>query len=76
MSLTEIMSSADLSIYPQIAMILFLGVFMLISLRVLFKLRPSDAQKLAHLALDDDTPSTDTTNTMGPGPDHKGDALS
>ncbi len=76
MSLTEIMSGAELSIYPQIAMILFLGVFLLISLRVLLKLRSSDAQKFAQLALDDDPAAEAANNSQHAALKKKGETFS
>lgn len=54
MSLTDIMSSMELSMYPQIALALFLVVFAAIVTRVWSKRRKAEMTAAAHLPLQDD----------------------
>ena len=53
MSLSELMSNADLTIYPKIALIIFMGVFVLVTLRVVLMGRKQNVDEMARLALDD-----------------------
>ena len=50
--MSEIMSSADLTLFPKVALIIFLGVFALVMFRVL-TMRRQNVDHMAHLALDD-----------------------
>jgi hypothetical protein len=58
MKLTDIMSYADLTVFPEIALGIFLVVFLVLAARVL---RPNAEgaaaqQRAAQIPLDDDTP--------------------
>ena len=53
MSLSDIMSNADLSVYPEIAMVIFLGVFLIVGIRIL-RSDPKEMREIAKSALDDD----------------------
>lgn len=54
MSLTDIMSHSELSVYPQIALIIFLAVFASVSARVFFSRRRRDEDdRAAFLPMDD-----------------------
>jgi len=59
MSLSEIMSSMDLAVWPQIGLILFLAAFLAIVVRVLRRKRP-DLDQIAALPLADDTPDQES----------------
>ena len=53
MRLSEIMSNADLTIFPKVALIIFIGVFILVTLRTMTMSRRQNVDELARLALDD-----------------------
>ena len=54
MKLSDIMSAAGLSIYAEVALLIFLGVFLAIALDVFSSARRHEAARL--LPLSDDTP--------------------
>jgi cbb3-type cytochrome oxidase subunit 3 len=58
MSLTELMSGADLDIYAQISLILFLVAFLLILWRIFSPRFSATYEKAALMPLDDETPQT------------------
>jgi len=62
--LTDIMSNADLAVWPQVAMVIFLGVFFLVVVRTLTTGRRSEMRRRAAMALDDG-PTTDNSNPSG-----------
>jgi hypothetical protein len=53
MSLTDIMSHSDLSVYPQVALVIFLSVFAITAARSLFSPRRANDARHAGLPLDD-----------------------
>lgn len=55
MSLTEIMSSAGLSRYAEIALVLFIAAFILILWRIYAPSRKRALERASRLPLDDDT---------------------
>jgi hypothetical protein len=57
MSLTEIMSRAGLTLYPIVALVLFLFAFAVVLARVLGKRNAKALEQHAHLPLEDDTPA-------------------
>ena len=61
MSLTEIMSSAGLSRYAEIALVLFLFAFLVILWRIYAPSRKRSLERASRLPLDDDNsvPPTD-----------------
>jgi hypothetical protein len=61
MSLSEIMHNADLSLYPKIGLVIFLGIFVLVCGRTL-RMRRLDLDRLARLALEEDATTPATTN--------------
>jgi len=63
MSLTEIMHNADLSLYPKVGLVIFLGIFLLVCYRTMRMKRTTDLDRLAHLALEEDAMHTATTTT-------------
>lgn len=56
MSLTEIMSGAGLTLYPIVALVLFLFAFAIVLARVLSKRNARTLEQYAHMPLEDDTP--------------------
>jgi cbb3-type cytochrome oxidase subunit 3 len=60
MSLTEIMSNAGLSRYPEIALLLFVFAFIVILLRVFLPSRKRTFERAARLPLDDDASPSST----------------
>jgi len=54
--LRDVISSMDLAVYPMIAMVLFMGVFIAISLRTLRRSKNREHRHAAELPLRDDTP--------------------
>ncbi len=52
MRLVDVLSSVDLSVYPEAAIVIFLGVFLLTTLRVLRRPR-TEIERAARLPLDD-----------------------
>ena len=58
MSLTDIMSNAELSTWPQAAMIIFFGVFLLVAIRVLAISDRIEMESRAAIALEDDDLTT------------------
>ena len=54
MKLSDIMSYADLSGYAQVALVLFLGVFIAITLRTFAPSRSRELDRIARLPLDDE----------------------
>ncbi len=57
MSLTEVMSSAGLTLYPIVAMVLFLVAFTIVLARSLGKSNAERLEKFAHLPLEHDDPA-------------------
>ncbi|MFN8579979.1 MAG: cbb3-type cytochrome c oxidase subunit 3 [Gemmatimonadaceae bacterium] len=55
MSLTDIMSGAGLSVYAQVALLLFLVAFLGIVVRTFSPKRRQEMDRAARLPLDDDT---------------------
>ncbi len=55
MSLTEIMSAAGLTLYPIVALVLFLFAFAIVLARVLNKRDANALEQHAHIPLEDDT---------------------
>ena len=53
MSMSEIMSNADLTLFPKVALIIFMGVFALVAYRVVRMGRKQNIDALSRLALDD-----------------------
>ena len=58
MSLTEIMSGSGLSVYTEIALLLFLAAFIGIVWRAFSPSRAETLRRAARMPLDDDTPQT------------------
>ena len=68
MSLTDIMSGANLSLFPILGMVLFLGAFVLVAYRALTLGKGEDVDSLSRLALeDDDTSGVPTRGTDASG---------
>ncbi|MGE5176940.1 MAG: hypothetical protein ACM3JJ_11260 [Hyphomicrobiales bacterium] len=55
MHLSDIMAHAGLALYAEIAMVLFLLVFVVVVVRI-FRARKSDVERQARLPLEDDEP--------------------
>lgn len=55
MRLTDLMSSMGLAIYPQVALLIFLTVFVAIGVRVFGRARPEQFRRWARIALEDET---------------------
>lgn len=53
MSLTDVMSAMDLAVYPQVAMVLFMAVFVSVAWRVLSKPRREEHARAARLPLEE-----------------------
>lgn len=53
MSLTDLMSGANLALYPQIAMWIFLIAYAAVAMRTFWRRRPDDFHAAAGLPLDD-----------------------
>ncbi|NJK89062.1 MAG: cbb3-type cytochrome c oxidase subunit 3 [Myxococcales bacterium] len=53
MRLSEIMSNMDLSFYPQIALVIFLGVFIGVLVQVFSKKKTKEYEEAARLPLED-----------------------
>ncbi len=58
MRLSDIMSRLDLSIYPQIALVIFLVVFVCVMIRAFSRSRAAELDHAASLPLEDDAPTT------------------
>ncbi len=56
MSLTDLMSGADLAFYPQVAMVIFVVVFLAMTARILGRRRPGELARWASLPLEDGQP--------------------
>jgi len=56
MRLTDIVQHADLALWPQVALVLFLLAFVLVLVRVVFTSRAKD-RAIASIVLEDDTPA-------------------
>lgn len=54
MKLSDIMSYAQLSIYTEVALVLFLGVFIAITIRTFMPSRNKELEAAARLPLEDD----------------------
>lgn len=57
MKLSDIMGYADLSIYAEVAMVLFLLVFVAVAVRLWLPSRQQALREAAQLPLADDTPT-------------------
>ncbi len=53
MKLSDIMGHADLSMYAQVALVLFLGVFIAVTIRTFAPSRRAELEQTARLPLDD-----------------------
>lgn len=53
MRLSELMSQMDLAIYPQVALVIFLGVFVGVLYRVFSRRYTQDYEEASRLPLDD-----------------------
>ncbi|MEO1230648.1 MAG: cbb3-type cytochrome c oxidase subunit 3 [Myxococcota bacterium] len=53
MSLSKLMSSMDLSLYPQIALVIFLAVFAGVLVRLFSRKHAEEYEKASRLPLDD-----------------------
>ena len=54
MRLTDVMSGMDLSVYPQIGLVIFLAVFAVVTLRLLGRDKGRALQRHASMPLDED----------------------
>ena len=64
MKLSDIMSHADLSLWSQLSMAIFLGVFLLVLIRVLRAPR-SDLNRISERAMQDSYDSPNSTPVQG-----------
>lgn len=53
MRLSELMSGMDLADYPKIALVIFLGVFTAVTIRLFSKKRAKDYEEASRLPLED-----------------------
>lgn len=60
MSLTDLMSGADLAVYPQIALVLFLFAFAMTVGRIFGRQRPEEYERCARIVLDEGAASRKT----------------
>ena len=58
MSLTDVMSAADLDVYAQVALVAFIIAFVLIVWRVLSRRNDATFDRARRMPLDDDHPQT------------------
>ncbi len=58
MRLSDIMGRLDLSIYPQIALVIFLVVFVCVMFRAFSRSRAAELNRAASLPLEDDAPTS------------------
>ncbi len=58
MSLTDLMSGADLWVYPTIALVIFLTIFVGVVARVLSRRARGEMERAARLPLEDDAVCT------------------
>ena len=61
MKLSDIMSYAQLSFYTEVALVLFLGVFIAISIRTFMPSRRAELDAASRIPLDDDVVFTPRT---------------
>jgi len=54
MRLSDLMSNADLTVWPEAAMVIFLGVFALVTLRTLREGTREQRRRLASMPLEDE----------------------
>lgn len=54
MRLTDIMSGLNLSIYPQIALVIFVAIFTGVLIRVFSRSRKGEFERAANMPLNDD----------------------
>lgn len=54
MRLSDVMSAMDLATFPQVALVLFLGVFVVVVVRVYVRGRAADFEGVSRLPFDDD----------------------
>ncbi|MEO0482137.1 MAG: hypothetical protein AAF138_00765 [Planctomycetota bacterium] len=64
MRLTDIVQHADLALWPQIAMVLFMFAFVLVGLRVVLTSREQD-RAMARAAIEDDVPAKPASASQG-----------
>ena len=63
MSLTDLMSGANLALYPQIAMWIFLIAYAAVAIRIFWRRRPDDFGAPASLPLSDGSVMQQTSPT-------------
>ncbi len=61
MKLSDIMSYAQLSVYTEVALVLFLGVFLAVSIRTFLPSRQRELDAASRLPLEDDVVLTPRT---------------
>jgi hypothetical protein len=54
MRLSDLMSSMGLAIYPQVALLIFLAVFIAIGVRVFGRARPEQFRRWSRIVLDEE----------------------
>ena len=57
MRLTDIMSAMDLAVFPELGLVIFLGVFAAILLRISGRKRREELEPFASMALTSDDPN-------------------
>ncbi len=64
MSLSDLIGNMDLAAYPKAAMVIFIGVFLLILYRVIFKMKKEEARDAAMIPMMDSvvTPNTQSAS--------------
>lgn len=65
MSLSDIMSSAGLALYAEVALVLFLLVFIVVVVRLLLPSRRRELDEASRLPLDDDRSTTTRSAPRG-----------
>lgn len=64
MKLSDIMSHANLALYPEVALVIFLSVFVLICAKVFLFTDKSDHDEAARIPLSSDEPATPRSQTQ------------
>lgn len=63
MSLSDIMGNMDLSVYPQIGLIIFLAVFAGVMARTFSRVKRREYERLGAMAMEEPLPAQSSTQT-------------
>ncbi|MCP9874707.1 cbb3-type cytochrome c oxidase subunit 3 [Synechococcus sp. Cruz CV-v-12] len=68
MRISDLIGMVDIAVYPQVALVIFLGVFAAIAVRAYSRAAKSEFDRAASLPLEDDSAAAEPTGPNGSKP--------